>query len=109
MVREGRGEFVQTIANKGYYDKCKTIDQEVDGEIYIHIEKKNNKSFLTLQRGKHRIPTLIDDAKKYLVYPFHDVGTIHDDINGAPTHCKKVGGGPVGSGNEIPFWEFNDK
>lgn len=107
LIRDGRGEFVKEIANKGYYDKCKTIDQEVDGELYIHIEKKNNKSYLTIQRGKHRIPTLIDDADKYLVYPFHDVGAILDDINGAPTHCKKVGGGPVGSGEEIPFWEFN--
>lgn len=106
LIRDGRGDFVKEIANKGYYDKCKTIDQEVDGEIYIHIEKKNGKSYLTIQRGKHRIPTLIDDDKKYLVYPFHDVGAIRDDINGPATHCKKVGGGPVGSGEETPFWEF---
>lgn len=106
LIREGRSNFVQDIANKGYYDKCKTIDQEVDGELYVHIEKLNKRSWLTVQRGKHRIPTLIDDAKKFLVYPFHDVGTIRDDINGSRTDCKKVGGGPVGSGNEIPFWEF---
>lgn len=106
LIRDGRGDFVKEIANKGYYDKCKTIDQEVDGELYIHIEKKNRKSYLTIQRGKHRIPTLIEDEDKYLVYPFHDVGAIHDDIDGPPTHCKKVGGGPVGSGEETPFWEF---
>lgn len=106
LIRDGRGNFVQEIANKGYYDKCKTIDQEVDGELYFHIEKLNKKSWLTIQRGKHRIPTLIDDEQKYLVYPFHDVGTIKDDISGSNTACKKVGGGPIGSGDEVPFWEF---
>jgi hypothetical protein len=106
LIREQRSDFVKEIANKGYYDKCKTIDQEVDGELYIHIEKKNGKSYLTVQRGKHRIPTLIEDEDKYIVLPFHDVGAIRDDINGPPTHCKKVGGGPVGSGEETPFWEF---
>lgn len=106
LIRDGRSDFVKEIANKGYYDKCKTIDQEVDGEIYIHIEKKNNRSYLTVQRGKHRIPTLIDDSKKYMVYPFYDIGTIRDDINGAPSHGIKVGGGAVGSGEETPFWEY---
>ena len=106
LIRDGRGNFVQEIANKGYYDKCKTIDQEVDGELYFHIEKLNKKSWLTIQRGKHRIPTLIEDDQKFMVYPFHEVGTILDDINGSNTACKKVGGGPIGSGNETPFWEF---
>lgn len=106
LIRDGRTEFVKEIANKGYYDKCKTIDQEVDGELYIHIEKKNGKSYLTVQRGKHRIPTLVDDTKKYVVYPFYEVGNIRDDINGSPSHGKKVGGGAVGSGEETPFWEF---
>ncbi len=106
LIRDGRSNFVQEIANKGYYDKCRTIDQEVDGEIYVHIEKLHKKSFLAIQRGKHRIPTLIEDEMKYMVYPFHEVGAIRDDINGPNTACKKVGGGPIGSGEETPFWEF---
>lgn len=109
LIRDGRSNFVQEIANKGYYDKCKTIDQEVDGEIYIHIEKANKKSWLTIQRGKHRIPTLIEDDKKFITYPFYDVGNIRDDINGPRTDCRKVGGGPNGSGNEIPFWEHDNQ
>lgn len=107
LIRDGRGNFVQEIANKGYYDKCKTIDQEVDGELYFHIEKLNKKSYLTIQRGKHRIPTMIEDDQKFMVYPFHDVGNIRDDLNGPNTACKKVGGGPIGSGDEVPFWEFD--
>lgn len=109
LIRDGRADFVKEIANKGYYDKCKTIDQEVDGELYIHIEKKMKKSYLTVQRGKHRIPTLIPDEDKYVVYPFYDVGAIKDDIYGPPTGCKKVGGGVKGSSDEIPFWEFEEK
>lgn len=109
LIRDGRSNFVQEIANKGYYDKCRTIDQEVDGELYIHIEKLNKKSWLTIQRGKHRIPTLLQDELKYMVYPFHDIGNIKDDINTQNSACKKVGGGVIGSGNETPFWEFESQ
>lgn len=109
LIRDGRSDFAKEIANKGYYDKCKTIDQEVDGELYIHIEKLNRKSYLTIQRGKHRIPTLIEDEQKYIVYPFHPVGAIRDDINGPRTGCRKVGGGPIGSGEEVPFFDFQSQ
>lgn len=34
-------DFVKEIANKGYWDSCRVIDQEVDLEIYIHLVKRN--------------------------------------------------------------------
>lgn len=109
LIRENRQDFVKEIAEKGYWDKCKTIDNEVDLEIYIHIEKFNKRSYLTIQRGKHRLPTIIDDEKKFVVYPFHDIGGIKDDINGDRTGSRKVGGKVIGAENDgRPDWEFKE-
>lgn len=106
LIRDNHSDFVKLIANKGYYAGSKQIDQEVDLEIYIHIEKVNGKSWLTCQRGKHRLPGITPEEDKYTVLPFEDIGTIRDDVNGADTSRRRPGGGPVG-GNEslTPWWE----
>lgn len=109
LIRDGRQDFVKEIAEKGYYDKCRTIDNEVDIELYIHIEKLNKKSYLTIQRGKHRVPTIIPDELKYIVLPFYDIAGIPDDYGKADTTCKKVGGGPLNSGEEIPIWSLTEE
>lgn len=109
LIRTGVTEFVKDIAEKGYWDSCKTIDQEVDGEMYIHIEKVNKDSFLTIQRGKHRGMPPIDDVDKYCVLPMHKVGGLRDDINGPDTTRRKPGGGAIGSGEETPFWDTFDQ
>jgi hypothetical protein len=106
LMRQSGENFVQEIANKGYYDGCKRIDQEVDLEIYIHIVKVNGKSWLTIQRGKHRLVNITPDEYKYCVLPFEDIGDIRVDINGDDTTRKKPGGGPIGSKEENPFWVF---
>jgi hypothetical protein len=108
MIREGRSDFVKELPGRGYYMKSRQIDQVVDLEIYIHIEKVNGKSYLTVQRGRHRIVDQIPDEYEYCVLPFQDIklfnSGILDDINGPDTTCRKVGGGPIGSDDEIPFW-----
>ena len=107
LIRQGNEEnFVKDIANKGYYDSCKTIDQEVDWEIYIHIVKADSKSWLTVQRGKHRLIKQTPEEHKFCVLEFHDVGDLREDINGADTTRKKPGGNPVGSTATQPFWDF---
>lgn len=107
LIRDGRQDFVKEIAEKGYFDKCRSLDQELDLELYIHIEKLNKKSYLTVQRGKHRIPTIIPDEQKYFVLPFQDIGGVRDDINGQNTAMKKIGGGHIGGGDENPWWDGN--
>ena len=63
LIREGRADFVKEIANKGYYEGCKSIDHEVDLEIMIRIEEPDDGfSYLTMMRGKHRKPLL--DSKE---------------------------------------------
>ena len=106
LIRDGRTDFVREIEGKGYYAGCAQLDQEVDLEIYIHIEIVNGKSFLTVQRGKHRKIGQTPIENRYCVLPFHDVGGIRDDFGKANSTLRKVGGGPVGSGEEVPFWDF---
>lgn len=107
LVRQGVEDFVKEIANKGYYDSCKTIDQEVDMEIYIHIVIINGRSYLTIQRGKHRKPTITPMQYLYTVLPFESVGGIRDDIHGLDTSMKHPGGRSVGEGggDEKPWWQ----
>lgn len=63
-------EFVKAIANKGYYEGSKQIDQIVDLEIHQHIVKIGKQYYLTFQRGKRRYPEIVDDEKKYFMLPF---------------------------------------
>ncbi|MDR3392351.1 MAG: DnaB-like helicase C-terminal domain-containing protein [Sulfuriferula sp.] len=104
LVRQGTSDFVKEIAEKNYWDGCKRLSQEVDGELYIHIEKVNKQSYLTIMRGKHRGMPVLDEIDKYLVLEMHRVGGLRPDINGPDSSLRKVGGGPVGSGEEFPFW-----
>lgn len=104
LTRIGVENFVQEIANKGYYDGCRTIDQEVDMEIYQHIVKINGVSYLTFQRGKHRKPTITPERDLYFCYQFHDVGTIPDDIEGADMSRKHVGGRTTSEGGDAPWF-----
>ena len=102
MIRQGVDNFVQEVAGKGYWDGCKRIDQEADFELIIHIEKMGNKSYLTMQRGKHRKVKITPNEDLYTVLPFHDIGNIPDDINGKDRSMKKVGGG--NENGEDPAW-----
>ena len=106
LIRQGNEEsFVRDIANKGYYDSCKTIDQEVDLEIYIHIVKADNRSWLTVQRGKHRLISQTKEEYKYCVLPFSDIGDIRDDVNGQDSSRKKPAG--AAPGQDAPWFDFD--
>jgi hypothetical protein len=105
LVRQGVENFVQEIAGKGYYDSCGTIDQEVDMEIYLHIVKMNGRSYLTIQRGKHRKSGAITKEKDlFCVYQFEEVGGIPDDVNGPNMARRHIGGGQPGSDDEKPWF-----
>lgn len=64
-------DFVKEIANKGYYEGSKQLDQVVDLEIHQHIAKVGkDKFYLTFQRGKRRYPEIVSEDKKYFMLPF---------------------------------------
>jgi len=105
LIREGTADFVKRVCGNGYYKGSKQIDQEVDGEIYIHIEKSGGKSYLTVLVGKHRGVPVIHEDKKYLVYPFPDVGPIPDDVDKPRIDVKRVGALSHDE-QEAPFFAF---
>lgn len=104
-IREGTTGFVQELVGKGYYAGSSQLDQEVDLEIFIHIEIVNGLSYLTWQRGKHRKTRQTPLEHQAGVWQFQQVGGIPDDLNKADTTRKRVGGGVIGSNDEIPFWD----
>lgn len=101
LVRDDIPDFVQFIANKGYYDGSKQIDQEVDLELIIHIEIIGGVSYLTVQRGKHRKLEITPEKDKYTVLPFHPVGGVLDDINGTDLSLKRPGGKRNVTGDKV--------
>lgn len=106
LLRNGNDDLVQEVAGKGYYEGSKQLDQEVDLELHIHIVKVNGKSYLTVQRGKHRVIRQTPDIDLYCVLPFEPIGGILDDINGPDTTRRRPGGGAIGSGEAmVPFWD----
>lgn len=111
LTRENPNQatFVSDIANKGYYDGCKTLDQEVDLELYIHIVESDGKYYLTMARGKHRgLMNQTDPKDKYCALPFSSIGFIPWDHGLKDRTRRKVGGGAVGSGEEYPWHEYAD-
>ncbi len=81
--------FVKEINEKGYYAETKQLDQEVDLELYIHIAKYNKESYLTVQRGKHRIPTILPEEDKYFMLKFPRGMPIPSDRDGEDQSYKK--------------------
>lgn len=74
-------QLVQEIAELGFYDGIKSIDQEIDLEIFIHMFTVKGKKFLTVQRGKHRGVPDIPAEHKYFILPFMTVdSTIVEDL-----------------------------
>lgn len=104
LIRQGVPNFVKEIANKLYYDGCKTIAQEVDVEMFIHIENVNGDKFLTCHRGKHRKVRPTPEKHLYTVLPFHAAGAIRDDLLGQDLSVRVPGGGKRGTEEEIPWF-----
>lgn len=73
--------FVKEVKGKGYFDHSKALDQIVDLEIYLHRAKLNKKPVLTVARGKHRTPNILDDDKMYFILPFPKGAPIKENIN----------------------------
>lgn len=82
--------FVKEIADKGYYAGSAQLDQEIDLELYLHIVKHNGEHYLTIQRGKHRLPTVIPESDKYTIFKFPKKMPIPTDINGVNRGMKKL-------------------
>lgn len=107
LVRDGHQDFVKLLPGRGYTRGCKSIDAEVDGLFYMHIETMSGKSYLTILKDKHRGVDVVSETKRYVVLPFPTSGPIPDDLGKAAIHSRRVGAGAVGSGDENPFFMFD--
>jgi len=96
LIRNGvpNQEFVKYLPNKGYYDHSSKLDQEIDLELFCHIAHINRKPYLTIQRGKHRIPTTISNDEKFIMLKYPKKAPIPEDKvdekgNIIETYCVK--------------------
>lgn len=93
FLRNGVPEvnLVKEVAEKGYTEESKQLDQEIDLEIYQHLFTYKRKTYLALMRGKHRLPTNIDADDKFAIYQFRDKNTpLPADINGVDLSMKSL-------------------
>ena len=82
LIRAGipNEEFLSHISQKSYYDGSKTISQEIDLELYIHLFSHKKNKYLAVHRGKHRIPTIIgdEDMQFFLRFPGPNIPILPD-------------------------------
>jgi hypothetical protein len=63
----------------------------MDIEIYIHIFKRGkDETWLTVQRGKHRLPTIIPDVYKYYLMKFPKGMPIPDSTPGIEDWYRRL-------------------
>ncbi len=103
LIRGGTPEdqFVKEIAEKGYFSGSKQLDQEMDLEIYIHLFKYQKETYFAVQRGKHRLPTILNDEQKYYLMKFDKSVPLADDADGADRSFSKLKSAPTNASDEL--------
>lgn len=106
ILRVNQSGFVKELVGRGYYKGCASLDNEFDCEIFIHIEKFNGRSYLTIQRGKQRVNIPLPEEFHHVVIGFHPIGGLRDDMGKPDSTLSRVGGSALadGAANE-EFWE----
>lgn len=82
LLRNGvpESDLAKEMANKGYYSGSSQLFQEIDLELWISKFLLNGKTYLSVQRGKHRLETTIPEKQKHIILPFPEQGPITGDI-----------------------------
>lgn len=106
LQRENTEDFVKVIANRGYYDGCRRLGQEPDLEIHHHLVKYQGKTYLAMQRGKHR-NTVTSEELQYLLLPLSAAGTIPWDIDKEESIGLRVmPGSVIGGEMDMDAWSI---
>ena len=93
LERNGEEILVKAVCELGYYAGCRTVDNEVDMEIYQHKVIIGGKHYIMWQRGKHRKPgNPTDEAMKFCVYQMLPVATIPWDYQREPKYTRRLPG-----------------
>ncbi len=86
--------LLKEVANKGFYEGSKQLDQELDLDMYIHLVPHQGETYLAWMRGKHRLPTNVPESKKFCLLKFKDgeaplVSDLHEEtpiLRSLPKH-----------------------
>ena len=84
-------QLLQEVVDGTMYDGSKTIANDLDFEVFIMLVKHNRKAYLAVRRGKHRLPTNIEEDDAFFFLPFLDPHTpLLPDINGDEITLKAL-------------------
>jgi len=85
LLRNGLADdqLTKRVCGGTHTQFSRQLSQIVDLELYIHICKQDGNSFLSISRGKHRIPTIIPDSHQhfFLQFPNNGMPIPDDDID----------------------------
>lgn len=84
--------FLPAISNKGYWQDCKGLDREFDVSFLVHIiRKEGDVAYKAFHWDKHRLPTIVENSKKYFFMQFPGPMPIPDDIYTESRALRKIG------------------
>lgn len=83
-------KFLQTIVGRGYYKGTKQLDQIPDGIILNHIFERGGETFLSIQRDRHRISSIVDEKYKHMYLRFPSKMPMPDDLNDEDSTIYKL-------------------
>ena len=72
LLRSGipEDQFPKEMVGKGYFEGSKGLDRIYDGGLIFHLFKYNKETYFAIALDKHRLPTIVDDDKRYVIYKF---------------------------------------
>jgi hypothetical protein len=74
--------FINWLRNANAYDSCRSLEQEIDVEIFLDIVRIQGKRFLAVGRGKHRgALSQTPEDKLTFILPFAEAGRLIPDYD----------------------------
>lgn len=92
LKRQGVKNFIKEVVNKLYWDSCKSLDQEIDVDIQINVERYGGKDYLSCGRGKDRGSPNTPEEDKFCYLVFNSIGGIIMDFFGKDLSLRKLSG-----------------
>lgn len=97
-------DFIQQLPGKGYYEGCKKLDTEFDGEVFINKRITSSGTYQEFMWGKHRSPNVAFEKDKYFTIKFNELpmyGLPYDYDLDVDISQKTAGG----RGNSSDDWD----
>lgn len=102
-------DWIFDMPGKGYYQGCKKIDDELDGECYINKRIVANGAFLEFLWGKHRKVGSTAEKDKYFALKFleHPMYGIAYDVDAEDSSYNVVGGKAKSQGGGKEWFDID--